>query len=128
MVLIFDFLDLHELVVDHLFCVLQDPLPDLRSVHLLGLLAHLSRVRLLLLVDLGSFLHGDYLFVLALGLDISLGLLALDSVQLTLLSCKFTLQICLLFRQLLLHARPVLSLLLDLLHHRDLLRLHLADL
>ena len=115
------------MIVDHLLSVLNDPLTNLASVNLLVFLACLRCISLLLLVHSLPFLHGRELFSLALCLYIGLILLSLDCVQLSLLSRNLALQVRLLFSTGFLYFSTILSLLFNLLHHGDLLGLHLAD-
>ena len=126
-VLLLDLLDLHELIVDHLFRVLDDPLPNLTRVNLLVLLARLRRIRLLLLVDPLALLHGGQLFTLSLRLDVRLGLLALDRVEFALLPRDLALEICLLLGAGFLHLCPIFRLFFDFFHHCDFLRLHATN-
>ena len=128
LILLLHLLNLHELIVYHFLSVLKDPFSDCGSVDSLGLLALLRRICFLLLVHSGAPLHGDDFFVLSLRLDVRLRLFTLHRIELTLLSCKFTLQISFLLGLLLLDFSTVLCLLLNLLHHGDLLSFHLANL
>lgn len=128
LILLLHLFNLHELVVDHLLSILEDPFSDCGSVDSLRLLALLRRICLLLLVHSRTSLHRDNLFVLPLRLDVRLVLFTLHYIELTLLSCKLPLHFSLLFGLLLLHFSSVLRFLLDPLHHGDFLSLHLADL
>ena len=112
------------MIADHLFCVLQDPFTDFACVDTLGLLAHLGRVVLLLLVHLGATLHRHNLLMFPFGLNVRLVLLSFDSVQLSLLFCYLPFEIGPFLGLLFLDFGPVLCLFLNLLHHGDLLCLH----
>ena len=126
--MVLDFVYLQELIVNHLFSVLEDPLTDFARVDLLCLLSHFCRVVLLLLVHLGALLHCHDFLMLAFGLDIGLVFLSFDSVELFLLPSNLALEISPFFGLLLLDSSPIFSLLFDLLHHGHFLRLHLANL
>lgn len=127
LVLLFDFLNLHELVVHHLFSVLNNPLSNLCCVYFFGLLTDFCSIFFLLLVYFLPLLHCYDFFVLALCLDVSLGLFALYSVDLSLLFLNFAFQISVLLCLNLLHLGPILSLFFDFLHHGDFLCFHFAD-
>ncbi len=128
LVLLLDFLNLHELVVYHLLRVLNDPLSYLSRVYLFGLLTDFGCIFFLLLVYFLPLLHGYDFFVLPLCLDVSLCLFALYSVDLSLLLLNFALQISVLLCLHLLHLGPILCLFFNFLHHGDFLSLHFADL
>lgn len=85
LILLFYFLDLHELVVHHLLSVLNNPLSNFGGVNLFGLLAHLSGVVFLLLVHFLALLHSHNFFVFAFGLNICFCFFALDGVDFSLL-------------------------------------------
>ncbi len=127
LVLLFDFLNLHELVVYHLLRVLNDPLSNLCCVYFFGLLTDFGSIFFLLLVYLFSLLHCYDLFVLALRLNVSLSLFALYSVDLSLLLLNFAFQISVLLCLHLLHLGSILSLFFDFLHHGHFLSFHFAD-
>ena len=82
--LLLQLLELKELVVDHLLCVVEDPLPDLVHINLLCLLPCLGCIFLLLFVDLGSLLHSVDFLLLTLHEDVLLPVVSLKGVHLTL--------------------------------------------
>lgn len=128
MLLLFNLLDLHELVVDHFVGVLKDPLPDLPCVDLLALLSNFGGVFALLLIGLGPLLHRYHFFVLTLRLNVSFVLFALHDIELSLLLLDLPLKVGLLLCLLLLELGSVVVLLFKLLHHLNFRSFHALQL